>query len=365
MAWKKNSPGCSAAGGCACNDDCRICAGSGCGLTVADGSGVSFSAPPYHIQFASPHCTVVLTDTTDGIHAADRVSIAFNQPAGSSATVRAILKYIDNDNYWAAEAELKGAPGTPNVVRIVERSGGVETVRASVSGGNGSGALVNFCYSGTGVFTATVTHTSGGTNASYYSASSGLHGAAGIRVGAFSGATVEAAVVEYGYAQGGDRVSCPACHPTCRPRCDGQPPGVIKVTIAGVTSPGSCGTCSAVNGVYFLDLLPCQAWDVSGNVFWCAWTSPLFSACGHSNMFVHLAVYASNHIIVRMGRVPIGGSCTSLPDIPSMMWQANAVLIPPLPFGANCGAIAQYLADGASSSGACNVTASTCYVEAL
>lgn len=201
-------------------------------LSTTSGTALVVSNTASPVGLTSIYCQVVvrLPDTT--------------------AIARLIVAYVDDSNYWFAEAKAGATNGT---LKLFQRSGGVNTQRGTTQ--NVSSFQINedwtvtLCYNGvtmlafigigTGV-TAEVGFTSAVTVAS-------TKAGVGVVSGIGGSVTFDSFLLE---RQREDSPTCKACG-TCA-CCTTSMPDQMQVEFNGFTN-FTCTDCVAFNGVYILD----------------------------------------------------------------------------------------------------------------
>ena len=158
--------------------------------------------------------------------------------------IRIILGYVDTDNYYYHECVPKG--GGDNYSRIVQRSGGVETVLQEVIGNEG-GRM--FCYEPQ--YSRLVAGNGNGSSTHIIANDISPITSTVCGIGTAPGLTGTGIFDDFDVEYVGPGTTCQLCD-NCS-SCDGQNRNLpdIQVVISGLTN-NTCGSCTSINGTYIL-----------------------------------------------------------------------------------------------------------------
>lgn len=183
--------------------------------------------------------------------------------SGNNGRPRAIVNYLDANNYLFGEVQIGSTSGT---LRLYRRAAGTNTLvaTATVSANWTSSLTMVVCFNGTSlVLTAT---TSSGHTRSIGAVVTGFTDGiyAGIGCDNVSG-TLRINSFLFERHRDAQNPTCGECSPDCSSCCDptDQPPMRLKITVGPGLTNRNCSYCELVEGEYLLDYFP------SGNP--CRW----------------------------------------------------------------------------------------------
>ncbi len=285
MAFKKNNPGCNAAGGCGCKtctiaaddfnraDNTDIDTGSSAGWTEVSGSWAIVSN---ELQCTSAGIAICNTPHPDS---APQSFVTATARRTANGTASIILAYVDSTHYY----EVRYTIGSGAKIQILRADGGApeEIKSLAVTINTGTAHPIAACVDASGFITA------------YFSGIPRLTAYQGAPAGVQVGFAAGSGTTEFdSFTMSKSGPGCSVCEPVadCSSLCDTDSgPFLLLVEISGVTTGnGQCATCvSHHNGMF---IVPFEV----GSPTVCKWTSAVPFQCFVSEIRAHL--YAASGI---------------------------------------------------------------------